>query len=153
MRPILGEPEALTNIHGKNNRQSNHCHDAALFFSFFFFSFVPTDIFPTGRFPQGKPAAIESRYPTLINYYVYAVFLCVTIPPAVTPTLSRQMDMGSLTCAHTCCVPYTRSGIGHKQVLAQELTRRDRKNVSDHAQPSQGIEPRVFGFELRCSNH
>ena len=25
---------------------------------------------------------------------------CVTIPPAVRPTLLRQMDMGSLTCAH-----------------------------------------------------
>ena len=30
---------------------------------------------------------------------VYAVF-CVTIPPAVRPTHSRQMATGSLTCAH-----------------------------------------------------
>ena len=35
------------------------------------FEFFPWEIL--GRFPQEKPAATESRYPTLINYKVHAV--------------------------------------------------------------------------------
>ena len=46
---------------------------------------VPMGISATGnsgRFPQGKPAATESRYPTLINDQMYAgVFSCVHNPP------------------------------------------------------------------------
>ena len=33
-------------------------------------------------------------------YLECAVFLCVTTPPAEGPTLLRQMNMGSLTCAY-----------------------------------------------------
>ena len=39
------------------------------------------------------------------------------IPPAMRPTLLRQMDMASLTCTHTFgCAPYTSRGISRKQV-------------------------------------
>ena len=57
----------------------------------------------------------------------------VTIPPAVMPILSRHVDVGSVTCTP----------------VVQELTRRDIKVIV--ALPHQGIEPRVFGLELRLT--
>ena len=38
-------------------------------------------------------------------------------------------------------------GVRHKEVRTQELTRRERKTVP-HPVPHQGIEPRVFIFEI-----
>ena len=63
-----------------------------LFFSLLDFV-VPIRIFPVGnsdRFPQGKPAATESRYPTLINYKVHAGSFRVSV-------IHRTLT-GSLTC-------------------------------------------------------
>ena len=39
-------------------------------------------------------------------------YFCVTIPPAVRPTLLRQMDMGSLTCAQTWVRAVHTKGVG-----------------------------------------
>ena len=40
-------------------------------------------------------------------------YFCVTIPPAVRPTLLRQMDMGSLTCAQNWVLAvHTKGGPG-----------------------------------------
>ena len=67
-------------------------------------------------------------------------------------TLSRQMNMGSLTCwqiwVHTLV---THEGGSGTNKSVQELTQRDRKNSL--TLPRQGIEPRVFRLELWHSNH
>ena len=59
----------------------------------------------SGRFPQEKPAATESRYPTLINYQVHAGSIRV---PVIHRTLT--WTTGSSTCvrdhsyACVCCL-------------------------------------------------
>ena len=66
----------------------------------------------SARFPQGKLATTESSYPALIDISLCCMqhVLYDHIPPAVRSTLSRQMDMGSLTCAQIFgCVPYIKS--------------------------------------------
>ena len=73
-------------------------------------------------------------------------YFCVTIPPAVKPTLLRQMDMGSLTCAH--CVPCTRRRVmvSHKQVCTRGDSGGDRKTVPHPASPgdrTQGLQIRI----------
>ena len=64
-----------------------------------------------GRFPQGiKPAATESRYPTLINYEMDAGSFCVSI---IHQTLT--WTTGSLTYVHDrsyACV-YTHKWVRH----------------------------------------
>ena len=73
--------------------------------------------------------------------------------PALRPTLLRQMDMGSLTCAHILDACRTHDGgSGTTNTSAQELTRRDRQKCRSLC-PARGSEPRVFGFEFRLSNH
>ena len=68
------------------------------------------------------------------------------------PTLLRQMNMGSLTSAHIWVrLVHTKWGSG-KNKSAQKLTLRDRKKPS-LTLARQGIEPRVFGFEIRLSSH
>ena len=55
----------------------------------------------------------------------------MTIPPAVRPTLSRQMDMGSsswMRAVHTKGGGEGGGGIGTNK-SAQEVTRRDTNNV------------------------
>ena len=82
-------------------------------------------------FPRGKASysTAESRYPALNNYQPsVCIAFCVTIPAAARPTLIRQMDMGSLTCAQMC-VCHTHEGGSGTNMYAQELTRRDRKTV------------------------
>ena len=65
----------------------------------------------------------------------------VSTPPAVRPTILRQMDMGSLTCAQMWAVPYTRRRVRHKQVCTtQESTRRGRTTVR-HPAPAKGSNP------------
>ena len=62
-----------------------------------------------GRFSQGKPAATDSRHPTLINFRVHAgSFRVSIIHRAVTWTT------GPLTCVrdHSCACVYT-LGVGH----------------------------------------
>ena len=63
-----------------------------------------------------------------------------TPPPAVRPTLLRQMDMGSLTCAHILGVyVHTKGGGGgcsHKQVCPRvDWDPRDIKAVPHPAPP------------------
>ena len=68
-----------------------------LFIIFCIHFVVPMGIVPMGsacHFPLGKPAATESRYPTLSNYKVHAECLSVFI---IHRTLT--WTTGSLTCA------------------------------------------------------
>ena len=67
------------------------------------------------------------------DVYVRSVFR-VFIPPAVRPTLSRQMAMGYLTCAIW--------GRARQAQTAKELTRRDRKTVPHPAPPLSSVPPR-----------
>ena len=96
-------------------------------------------------------------------------YLCVTIPPpAVRPTLVRQLDMGSLTCAQIWVLAvhriwvlavHRRRGSGTNKP-AQELIR-DGGRVGGRGTekhlfltlPHRRIDARVFGFEFRPSNH
>ena len=80
---------------------------------------------------------------------MYTVFLYVTIPPAVRPTLLQQMDVGSLTYAQTWMrVIHTKigcvcvcggggvgGGVSATNKSAQELTRRDRQLTVSHRAP------------------
>ena len=70
-------------------------------------------------------------------------FFRVSIPPAVSPTLLRQMDVGSLTCAQSASRTHEGGGGGGSgsgtNKSAQELTRRDRKTLSSC--PARGSNP------------
>ena len=110
-----------------------------------------------GEFWLFYPGKVRSHSTALPSFFVVVVVLpCVqcfrvSIPRFVRPTLLRQMNMASLTCAQiwvravhtkgsqaqTCLRKSWLGGIG-KQYLPL---------------PRQGIEPRVFGFEFRRSNH
>ena len=105
-----------------------------------------------GLLSQEKASSHSAVLPRFFSFSCMQYF-CVSIPPAVRPTVIRQMDMGSLTCAHMWVrAVYTRKGGGSgTKKSAQELTRRDRKTVPQN--PRQRIEPRVFGFEFRLSNY
>ena len=79
-------------------------------------------------------------------------FLCNHTTGCVRHTLLRQMGMGSLTCAQIWVqVEHTKGGHArtslHKSWLGET-----QKTVPQPA-PPQGIEPWVFGFEFRRSNH
>ena len=54
----------------------------------------------SGCFLRGKRTAIARRYLAFCCCWFCSCVqrFCVSIPPAVRPTLLRQMDMGSLTC-------------------------------------------------------
>ena len=67
----------------------------------------------------------------------------VSVPPAVGPTLLRQVDMGFLTSAQFGACRIHKSGPGTYK-SAQELTRRDKKLPLALFRP--GIEPRVFAL-------
>ena len=61
---------------------------------------------------------------------------CVTIPLAVTPTISRQMDTGSLTCTQIWVrVCRTHEGGSGTNKSAQELTRTGQKKTAPHPAP------------------
>ena len=78
----------------------------------------------------------------------------VSIPPDVRPTLLRQMDMGSLTYTQIWVrAVHTKGGVRHKQVCILEWTLGGQEISLSLRLPHQGIEPRVFGFEFRCTNH
>ena len=83
---------------------------------FILYTFLPQwDFFPwgnSGRFPQGKPAATESRYPTLIRNKVHHRFFRVSI---IHRTLTSTI--GSLTCVsdHSYACVYTLGGWAHRQ--------------------------------------
>ena len=107
-------------------------------------------LFPMGnscRFPRGKPAATESRYTALLNYYsVCSIFFSVTIPPAVRPTLLRQMDMGSITCAHNlgACRAHERE-VMHKQVCTKRVGSERQKKMSLTIAPGTDSKPGSCG--------
>ena len=78
----------------------------------------------SGRFRQGKPAATESRYPTLINDKVHAGYFRVSVIHR-----TRTWTTGSLTCS-TCsflCSTCTHRGSwAHRQRVATTfLTRKN----------------------------
>ena len=71
--------------------------DAHLYYVHFV---VPMGIYPMGnscRFPQGKPAATESRYPTLIND-VHAVWWCVCVQVVCVQVVCVQVVCVQVVC-------------------------------------------------------
>ena len=72
----------------------------------------------------------------------------VSIPPAVRPTLLRQMDMGSLTCAQIWVRAVHTKGGQAQTSLRKSWLGGTQKNLF-----LRGIELRVFGFEFQLSNH
>ena len=74
-------------------------------------------------------------------------YSCVTIPPAVRPTLLRQMDMGSLTCAHIWMPCRTHEGGDQAQTGLHKSWLGGINKKLPFTLPRQGIEPWVFGFE------
>ena len=62
----------------------------------------------SGRFPQGKPAAAESRFPTLINYKVHAGSFSVSI---IHRTLTWTTGSWTWVRDHSCACVYAR-GLG-----------------------------------------
>ena len=70
------------------------------------------------------------------------------------PTLLREIDVGSLTCAQiSICAKGGAGGrVRHKQVCTRVDTGGQKKTVS-LCLLHQGIEPRVLGFEFHLSNH
>ena len=103
--------------------------------------------------PPGKAGSHSTALPS----FFLLLFSCVqcfrvSIPPAVRPTLLRQMDMGSLTCAQICLRAVHMKGlVRHKQVCTRVDSEGQKKLFL--ALPHQGIEPRVFGFELKLYSH
>ena len=99
------------------------------------------------------PAWYWAAFFVCIFSYLFSWVQCfpVPIPPTVRSVLLRQMDTGSLTCAHIWVSAVHTKGGGHdKKKCAPELTRRDRKQLS-FTLLRQGIEPRDFGLEVRRS--
>ena len=85
-------------------------------------------------FFRGKRGAIVRRHPAFCSLCA----MCrVFIPAAVRPTLLRQMDMGSLTCAYRWVRTVRGSGTNKS---AHELTQRDRNNYFSPC-PATGSNP------------
>ena len=102
--------------------------DRVLSLSFFLHLVVAMGILhmgTSGRFPQGKPAASESRYPTLINYKVYAgSFRVFVIHRTLTWTT------GSVMCVIILMRVYTHLVLAHRQrVSTTFLTRKKTHNL------------------------
>ena len=94
----------------------------------------------------------QSYYPTSINYWPSVWYFCVAKALAVRPTLLWQMDMGSVTCVHiwVCAIHMKGRGVRCKQVC----TRVDSEGQKDCLTlPRQWLEPRIFRFEFRHTNH
>ena len=70
---------------------------------------------------------------TLLFFFPCVQYFRVSVPPAVRPTLSRQMDIGSLTCAQIWARAVHTKGGGGGQTQTNKpvkgLTGRDRKLV------------------------
>ena len=81
-----------------------------------------------------------------------AVFSCFHIPSAVRPTLLRQIGMGSLTCAQIWVRAVHTNG-GQVQTSLHKSWPGWPEKLLFLTMPRQGIEPRVFGFEFRRTNH
>ena len=104
-----------------------------------------------GCFPRGKWAAIVGRYP--IFYLLCAVFSCFH---SIGCDMNIwQIDiisyMESLTCVHIWVCAVRMKG-GHTQTsLHKGWLGLGGTETPFLTLPHQGIEPRVFGFELRVS--
>ena len=80
-----------------------------------------------------------------------AVFLCDQTTGCEAYTLLRQMDMGSLTSAQTWVhAVHTKGGQAQTNLHKSWLCGIQKLPLT---LPCQGIEPRVFGFEFRRTNH
>ena len=93
----------------------------------------------------------KARSHTAIPSFCSSCVQCfrVFIPPAVRPTLLRQMDMGSLTCAHIRVrAVHTKRGQAQTSLLKSWLGGTEKLLLTPIR---QGIEPKAFGFQL--SNH
>ena len=101
-----------------SKRDTNYFFILLFYFIFLRFFLSQWEFFPQeigGTFPEENQLR-QLCYPPLITYQpskvvvlvVYMQYFCVTIPPAVRPTLLGQMDMGSnvrknvgACCTHT----------------------------------------------------
>ena len=102
-------------------------------------------------FPWGKPAALKSHYPTLINFLepsACGIFVCghTTGCEAYYFTTDGYGIFNMHTNVGAWCTYQGGSGT-NKSV--QELTRIEKTLTL----PRQGIEPRVFRLEFQRSNH
>ena len=76
----------------------------------------------------------------------------VSVPPAVRPTLLRQMDMGSLTCEQIWVRPvHTKREVRHKHVCTRVDSAGQNKARSEPA-PS-GDRTQGLPIEFQLSNH
>ena len=108
----------------------------------------------SGCFPwktSSRSAALPGRF---IRSVLCAVSLRVFLQPAVKPTVLRQMDMGSLTCAHIGCVPYTRGGGegSGTNKSAQELTRRNTKKKPERVDKTNRKQRWLLAFKKTNQN-
>ena len=100
----------------------------------------------SGCFPRRKRAAVVRRYPASPSSCpppppspVCSIFR-VSISSAVRPTLLRQMDMGSFSCAQMWVhAVYTRR-VSDTKKSAQEVTRRD-IHIACRPLPARGSNP------------
>ena len=105
-----------------------------------------------GLLSPGKANSHSTVLPIFFSFFLPCVeCFCVSVPPAVGPTLLQHMDMGSSTCTQIwVCAMHMKGGQAqtclHKSCLGgtEKLF---------FTMPRQGIEPRVFGFEFWLSNH
>ena len=119
---------------------------------------------------MGKASSHSTALPSFFLFFFCAAFSCLIIiiiiiimdihrfhtPPAVRPTLLRQMDMGPLTCAHiwVCAVSlYTRMGVRHKQVCTRVDLEGQKKTTVPHPTPPWDRTQGLLSFELRACNH
>ena len=107
---------------------------------------------PHGKFELlslGKASSHSTEVPIFV-LPVCSVFV-VSIAPAVRHTLLPQMDMGCLTWAKIWVrAVHTKGGQAQTNLRKCWLVRKDKLFLT---LPRHGIEPRVFGFEIRLSNH
>ena len=90
-----------------------------------------------GLLSTGKASSHSTALPNFLLFFLFPCVQCscVYIQPAVMPTLLRQIDIGSLMCAHMWgCAVHTKGGSGTNK-SAQELTWRNRKAVPHPAPP------------------
>ena len=91
-----------------------------------------------GLLSLGKASSHSTALPSFLFFPVCSAF--------VRHTLLWQMDMGSLVCTQFWVHAVNMKGVRHKSGL-------ERTEKLPLTLPCQGIEPRAFGFEFRCSNH
>ena len=98
----------------------------------------------SGRFSPRKASCGRVAPPNLNYLLAWCMqYFCLTTSQAVKPTLLRHtIYMGSLTCVETWVRAVHSEGESDTNKSAQELTRRDTKNLSLSPCPATGSNPR-----------